>query len=204
MHRALTAFFVLALAALPARAAAQSVSPDTIFVRPGDAIQLAVWRQPELSGEFPVGSDGTIQHPLLSSIAVAGVPRSVIRERLTQALSRLDREPHFVFDFRYRVAVGGDVRLPGLYRIAPQTTVGEAIATAGGANASARLDRVILARAGSQIVVNLRDSDAAAYSVPLRSGDEIRVPRARVILRDIIGPLAAVVGAMGAVVSLFR
>jgi len=204
MLRALTAFLVLALAALPARAAAQTTPPDTIFVRPGDAIQLAVWRQPDLSGEFPVGSDGTIQHPLLSSILVAGVPRSVIRERLTEALSRLDREPRFVFDFRYRVAVGGDVRLPGLYRIAPRTTVGEAIATAGGANPTARLDRVVLVRPGGRIVVDLLNPDGAASSIQIRSGDEIRVPRARLILRDVIGPVAAVVGAVGAVVSLFR
>jgi polysaccharide export outer membrane protein len=204
MLRALPAFLVLALAALPARAAAQTASPDTIFVRSGDAIQLSVWRQPELSGEFPVGSDGTIQHPLLSSILVAGVPRSVIRARLTEALSRLDREPRFVFDFRYRVAVGGDVRLPGLYRIAPQTTVAEAIATAGGANSTARLDRVVLVRPGNRIVVDLLDPDVSAAATQLRSGDEIRVPRARVILRDIIGPVAAIVGALGAVVSLFR
>jgi polysaccharide export outer membrane protein len=204
MLRALSAILVLALTALPARAAAQTVLPDTIFVRPGDAIHLSVWRQPDLSGEFPVASNGTIQHPLLSSIVVAGVPRSVIQARLTEALSRLDREPRFVFDFRYRVAVGGDVRLPGLYRLEPQTTVAEAIATAGGATPTARLDRVVLVRPGGRIVVDLLDPNGSAASTQLRSGDEIRVPRARVILRDIIGPVAAVVGALGAVVSLFR
>lgn len=203
MLRIPTVFLVLALAAIPGRAAGQT-APDTVFVRPGDAIQLAVWRQPELSGEFPVASDGTIQHPLLSGIEVAGVPRPVIRQRLTEALSRLDREPRFVFDFRYRVAVGGDVRLPGLYRVAPQTTVVEAIATAGGINTTAQAGRVVLVRAGGQTVLDLRNPTPATAAIQLRSGDEIRVPRARNAVRDVIGPVAAVVGAAASIFSIFR
>jgi polysaccharide export outer membrane protein len=192
----------LAALAVPGRARAQAA--DSVYLRPGDLIRLAVYRQPELTGDFAISSEGTIQHPLLSEVSVVGVSRAVIRERLRVALSRYDREPAFVFDFLYRVAVGGEVRLPSLYTLPPQTTVSEALAAAGGVTEYARLNVERLVRNGQMTRLNLRDGDSNAASMPIHSGDQLRVGRGTSLLRDVVGPFAAVLGALGVTITLLR
>lgn len=201
MQRILLFLALLAAFALPGRAAAQAAAADSAYLRPGDLIRLAVFRQPDFSGEFPVSPEGTIQHPLLAEVNVVGVPRSVIRERLRVALSRYERDPSFVFSFLYRVAVGGEVRLPNLYTVIPETTVGQAVATAGGLTEYGRLDRVVVARGGQEMMLDLRDPVQAETRI--RSGDQVRVTRRGNLMRDVIGPFASVIGAIAAVVAIF-
>ncbi len=43
-------------------------------LEPGDTIRIIVWRKPEFSGDFVIGQDGTITHPLYRAIKVGGVP----------------------------------------------------------------------------------------------------------------------------------
>ena len=202
--RRLLLLLVAALPALtfahPARAAAQAA--DSAFLRPGDMVRLAVFRQPELSGEFAVSAEGTLQHPLFSEVRVVGASRAVIRQRLRDALTPYVRDPSFVFDYLYRVAVTGEVRLPNLIALSPETTLGQAIATAGGVTEFGRLDRVRLIREGHEVVVNLQAPDAAVAAMRVRSGDQIRVPRRTSVLRDYLGPFASIVAAAAAVATL--
>jgi protein involved in polysaccharide export with SLBB domain len=192
---------LLALAAAhPARAAAQAA--DSAFLRPGDVLRLVVFRQPELSGEFAVSAEGTLQHPLLSEVRVVGVSRAAIRQRLREALTPYVRDPSFVFDYLYRVAVTGEVRLPNLLTLSPETTLGQAVATAGGVTEYGRLDRVRLVRDGREMVVNLQAPDPAVAAMRVHSGDQIRVPRRTNVLRDYVGPFASIVAAAAAVVTL--
>src|SRR3954447_989439 len=184
----------------PTRGAAQAA--DSAFVRPGDLVRLTVFRQPELSGDFPVGSDGTLQHPLLTEVRVVGVSRAAIRERLREVLARYARDPSFVFDFLYRVTVTGEVRLPNLFSLSPETTLGQAVASAGGITEFGRLDRVHLVRDGRDVVVNLQSPDPAAASMRIHSGDQIRVARRSNLLRDFLGPFAAIVGAAAAIATV--
>ncbi|MFL5541158.1 MAG: polysaccharide biosynthesis/export family protein, partial [Longimicrobiaceae bacterium] len=139
MRRLLPLLAALLALAHPGRAAAQAA--DSAYLRPGDLVRLTVFRQPELSGDFPVSAEGTLQHPLLTDVRVVGVTRAAIRERLREALSRYVRDPSFVFDFLYRVAVTGEVRLPNLFNLSPETTLGQAVAAAGGISENGRLDR---------------------------------------------------------------
>ncbi|HET7234593.1 MAG TPA: polysaccharide biosynthesis/export family protein [Longimicrobium sp.] len=210
MRRTLLLALLLPLAAtFPHRAAAQ-VSPsaalaaDSAVLTPGDVIRIAVFRQPEFSGDFAVGPEGTIQHPLLADVSVVGVPRHVVRDRLRQALSRYERDPSFVFGYLYRIAVGGEVRLPNLYTLPPETTLGQAVAAGGNVTEFGRLDRVYVLRDGREIVVNLQRPDAATASMRIHSGDQIRVARRRNVLRDVVGPLGAVVGAVAALTAAVR
>jgi protein involved in polysaccharide export with SLBB domain len=193
---------VAALLALlpPSRGAAQAA--DSVFLRPGDMVRLAVFRQPELSGDFAVSSEGTLQHPLLSEVRVVGASRAEIRERLREALARYARDPSFVFDFLYRVTVTGEVRLPNLFTLSPETTLGQAVAAAGGITEYGRLDRVHLVRDGRDQVVNLQSPDPAVASLRIHSGDQLRVARRSNLLRDFLGPFAAIVGAAAAVATV--
>lgn len=192
---------VLAALAFPHRARAQAAEPT--YLQPGDQIHLVVFRQPEFSGDFMVSAEGTIQHPLLADVSVVDASRSVIRERLRAALGRYDRDPAFVFDFLYRVAVWGEVRQPNLLRLPPQTTLAEAIAAAGGATENAALNRVVLRREGRETRVDLQGGGEGA-GMRIRSGDQIRVLRRTNVLRDVVGPFASMVGAVAAVAAVLR
>ena len=192
------------LAALFARPAPARAQADSVYLRPGDLIRMAVYRQPDFSGDFPVGSDGNIQHPLLSDVNVVGVPRAVIRERLRTALTRYMREPDFVFDFLYRVSVGGEVRLPNLLSLSPETSIAQAVAAAGGATEFGRMDRVLLYRDGREIPVNLQSPTENVAAMRIHSGDQIRVTRRPNYLRDVLGPFASVVGAVAALAAVIR
>jgi len=192
------------LAALVARPSAARAQADSVFLRPGDVIRLAVFRQPEFTGEFPVGPDGTIQHPLLADVNVVGVPRAVIHERLRTALSRYMRDPDFVFNFLYRVAVGGEVRLPNLLNLSPETTIAQAVAAAGGLSEFGRMDRVHLYRDGHDIALNLQSPTPEVAAMRIHSGDQIAVGRRGNVLRDYLGPFASVVGAVAALAAVIR
>jgi len=200
MRRPLPLLAALLALAHPARAAAQAA--DSAFLRPGDLVRLAVFRQPELSGDFPVSAEGTLQHPLLADVRVVGVGRAAIRERLREALTRYVRDPSFVFDYLYRVAVTGEVRLPNLLNLSPETTLGQAVAAAGGVTENGRLDRVHLVRDGREQVVNLQSPDPAVAAMRVRSGDQLRVSRRGNLLRDYVGPMASIVAAAAAVISV--
>jgi len=197
-------FLLAVLAAVAARPAPARAQADSVFLRPGDLIRLAVFRQPEFTGEFPVGPDGTIQHPLLADVNVVGVPRAVIHERLRTALSRYMRDPDFVFNFLYRVAVGGEVRLPNLLNLSPETTIAQAVAAAGGLSEFGRMDRVHLYRDGHDIALNLQSPTPEVAAMRIHSGDQIAVGRRGNVLRDYLGPFASVVGAVAALAAVIR
>lgn len=198
MRRLLLAL-LLVLGAAPAAA-----QDTTAAVRPADVIRLSVWRQPELSGEFPIAPDGTILHPLLTEVRVAGRTRAQVREGLRQVLLRYDTDPQFVFDYLYRVGVTGEVRLPNLYNLPPETTVTQAVAAAGGASEFGRLDQVRLIRGGREIILDLRDPSPEVTEMRIRSGDQFRVPRRGTSWRDYIGLGAALVAAVASVVAAIR
>jgi polysaccharide biosynthesis/export protein len=191
-----------ALLAFAHPSAGNAQNADSAFIRPGDVVRLVVFRQPELSGDFPVSSDGTLQHPLLSEVRVVGVSRGMIRERLREVISRYARDPSFVFDFLYRVTVTGEVRLPNLLTLSPETTIGQAVASAGGITEFGRLDRVHLIRDGREQLLNLQAPDPAVAAMRIHSGDQIRVTRRSNVLRDFLGPFAAIVGAIAALASV--
>ena len=196
--RRLLALVLLALAcAAPAAAQADT----TAAVRPADMVRLTVWRMPEFTGEFPVGADGTIQHPLLTEVRVVGRPRDDVRRQLREVLLRYENDPQFVFDYLYRVAVTGEVRLPNLYSLPPETSIGQAIAAAGGMSEFGRLNDVRLVRNGQEMVLDLRNPAGPVMEMRIRSGDQIRVLRRGSSFRDYLGLTASIVAAVGSVVA---
>lgn len=189
---------VLALAcALPAAAQTDT----TAAVRPADLVRLTVWRMPEFTGEFAVGPDGTIQHPLLTEVRVVGRPRDEVRRQLREVLLRYENDPQFVFDYLYRVGVTGEVRLPNLYSLPPETSIPQAIAAAGGLAEFGRINDVRLIRGGQEMVLDLRDPSSQVMEMRIRSGDQIRVLRRGSSFRDYLGLTASLVAALGSVVA---
>ncbi|MBB4634706.1 polysaccharide biosynthesis/export family protein [Longimicrobium terrae] len=191
--------FVLVILALFGAVPAAAQTGADVSVRPGDQIRLAVWRQPDFSGDFPVAPDGTIQHPLLSEVRVAGATRAQIREQILRTLQRYEREPQFVFDFLYRVGVSGEVRLPNLYTLTPETTIVQALAAAGGASDNARLDQAVLLRDGRETIIDLLRPTPEVAAMKVQSGDILRLPRRTQRLRETVSFGSSIIAALGSV-----
>jgi polysaccharide export outer membrane protein len=202
--------FLLVTAVFP-RAAAGQASPSAVqsspstVLSPGDSVRIVVWRSPELSGDFVVGPDGTITHPLYRTVKVAGLPMSTVEANLGRFLSTYQSNPQFVIEPLVRVAVSGEVPRPGLFALRPETTVAEAVASAGGLTQFGRRNRVRLVRtqvngAERELSVDLTNPTDPIGSGPVHSGDLILVDRKKNIFRDIVLP---VIGLAGSVASLY-
>lgn len=205
--RTLSWFLLLACSAGVTSAVAQKspvyATPDVPqTLNPGDKIQITVFRMPELSGDFVIAADGTINHPLYHSVIVTGVPLTEAEDRVRSVLVRLQTNPQFVIQPLFRVAVGGEVRLPNLYNLSPETTIAQAVAQAGGVTEQGRLDQVRLLRGGGETVLDLTQPGTVTSAMHVHSGDQILVERRSSNFRDYVIPLGSVVAGVAALLSL--
>lgn len=192
---------------LPVPVAAQSAAstpPTRQTLIPGDFVRITVWRQPELSGDFRITADGSIAHPLYQSVDVKNVPLADVAGRLREFLTKFTNDPQVVVEPMLGVAVGGEVRTPGLLTVPLGTTVSQAIAQAGGGAEQANLKKVRLVRGNQQQMIDLTDLRVNRGALPVESGDQIFISRRSSAFRDVIGPLASVLGAGAAIISIIR
>lgn len=171
-------------------------------LRPGDAVRITVWRQPELSGEFTISESGTITHPLYRELVVTGMPMDDARRRVHDYLAQLESSPQFVVEPLLRVSVGGEVRQPSLYRLSPETSIAEAVAMAGGATERGRMERVRLFRGGEVLAVDLTSPQAGLAQEAIRSGDQIFVDRKTSLFRDFVAPAGGIVAALATLLNI--
>ncbi|MGI8508435.1 MAG: polysaccharide biosynthesis/export family protein [Gemmatimonadaceae bacterium] len=171
-------------------------------LNPGDKIQITVFRMPELSGEFVIATDGTINQPLYHAVTVTGIPLAEAKDRIRAVLLRLQSNPEFVIQPLFRVAVGGEVRQPNLFNLSPETTIAQAVAVAGGVTEQGRLDQVKLLRGGGESTLDLTQPGSVLSQMHVHSGDQIIVTRRTSTFRDVIIPLGSVVAGLAGVISL--
>jgi polysaccharide biosynthesis/export protein len=187
---------VLAAMVLAPAAAAQSnpSGGSVVAFRVGDAIRVQVWRNPELSGTYEIGEDGTVLHPLYRSIRVAGLSLPEAEDEFRQLLQRFEQEPEFVIEPVFRIGIGGEVRSPNVYTVTALTTVMQAVAMAGGPTPNARLNRVRLLRDGTALEVDITRPDALGADRRVRSGDQIILEPRRNVWRSVLSPTLSAIG----------
>jgi len=200
----LLASLMLARPILAQEAAHQAERAEQAVLTPGDSVRIVVWRKPEFSGDFVIAPDGSITHPLYRSVRVAGVPFATAEVNIRRFLSGFEENPQFVMEPLIRIAISGEVTRPSVFATRPETTVGEALARAGGANQYGARNRVRIIRftpTGQQQVfrVDLENSNSTDFSLPVRSGDQIVVDRKRSFTKDILLPTLGVIGSVASV-----
>jgi polysaccharide export outer membrane protein len=178
-------------------------SGSTATLSPGDLIRIAVYRNPELSGDFAIGEDGSIVHPLYRTLrAVTGVPMADVELRLRRFIGEFTKaDSLFVAVPLLRITVSGDVRTPNVYRLPPETSLSQAIAVAGGQTERARRDRALLIRDGRETQIDLRGVAPMAQAL-IRSGDQIAVERERSTFRDWVLPTVTLFGSIAAIINV--
>jgi polysaccharide export outer membrane protein len=164
---------VALMVAVPGSLTAQSSGGTDVGLQPGDLVQITVWMREELSGEFTVAPDGSLNHPLYRQVRVTGVPASQIEERLRSFLSAFEANPQVVVQPLYRVTVAGSVMRPDIYNLAPGTTVAQAVTHAGGVTETGKRDDVRVFRDANEMRLDLTEPEA--IQMPVQSGDQVLV-----------------------------
>jgi len=144
-------------------------------LEPGDAIRLAFWREPELSGEYPVDETGAVVLPFLGHRNVTGIPPATLKKQLLEEYGEQLQNQQVQLTLLRRVRVLGAVNVPGLYFVDPTMTLGDAIALAEGVASDGKLDDIKIFRDGEEIRSNLDSTVRVTDEV--RSGDQILVPQ---------------------------
>jgi len=168
-YRHLLALLPLALLLPAGNAAAQEAT-----LRPGDAIRIEIWREEDLSGEFQVGTDGTVTLPLLGRQRLVDIPMTAIRDTLTAQYRVHLRNPSINVTPIRRVSVLGEVQEPGLYGADPTLSLAGVVALAGGATPEGNLNRIRIIREGAIFRERVGAGETLS-GADIRSGDQIVV-----------------------------
>ena len=112
-------------------------APSANTLGPGDKIEIRVYGEEKMGGEFVVAPGGTVGFPLVGKVTVADLTCSGVEDLLTQRLKAgYIRNPSVtcsVLEFESKkIAVLGEVKKPGNFRFVDQMTVLQAVADAGG------------------------------------------------------------------------
>jgi len=161
-------FAIVLLAGLPFSACATVISSDWQSIlstcptsaelgkfSPWDRLEIRVYGQPDLSGEYEVSPRGTISFPLLGELEVAGRRCDEIEVIVREGLMRdYLRDPSVVCINREvsktAVTVDGQVQKPGIVEFRPGLMLTDVIAQSGGPTNRAQTKAVVIVRKSHQ------------------------------------------------------
>jgi protein involved in polysaccharide export with SLBB domain len=181
------AMTVAALATSAQSSASQTVpaakASRTDSLRVGDVLKLWIWREEEMSGEFPVPESGVVVFPKIGPRKVTGQPITELRASVIAEFQKYLRNPSIEITFLRRVNVLGAVNEPGVFSLDETMTVAHALALAGGARPDGKVDQVELIRDGQKLVGKISQRTRIA-DLPIQSGDQLFVPERGWIARN--------------------
>lgn len=149
------------------------VEPVEYRLGAGDQIRITVFNEPDLTGPFTVGSQGSIAYPLVGSIRAGGLTVPEFTQALQSALAGYLRNPSVAVEVtNYRpFFILGEVQRPGTYPYSANLTVPNAVATAGGFTYRANRARVFIRHANE----NVERSYPLTVATPVLPGDTVRI-----------------------------
>lgn len=168
---------LLAAAVLPSQALGQaaSLAQDAEYhLSAGDQLRITVFGQADLTGLFPISTNGNISFPLIGDLPAEGHTTTELGAALAERLREgFVRDPNVSVEVAtYRpFYILGEVTRPGNYPYSPHMTVHNAVATAGGFTARANRRRVYIKRATDEGERSYR----LASDTPIAPGDTIRI-----------------------------
>jgi polysaccharide export outer membrane protein len=161
-------------------------TPTAGALGPTDKFSLRVFEEKELSGEFTVAPDGTINYPHIGRVKVEGKTCAGIERTLTEGLEdgylREATVSCTIVEYNSkRIFIFGEVKEPGSFPYKTNITIIDAFALAGGftnrANSnSTRLTRVIN---GEEVQVRIPMQEIVEgrrKNLKLLPGDIVYVP----------------------------
>lgn len=162
------------------------------FISAGDVINVSVLPAEEFSKEVTVQPDGTIEIPLLGSIKVQGMKPEELQNVLTAKFSKYVSNPSITVNVRKfssnRVAIIGQINMPGYFEYHEGMRLLDLVAQAGGPQDYGKMDSVRIYRstknADGKVSEEVVKADLESvfsgkmdHNVPLASGDIVYIPR---------------------------
>jgi polysaccharide export outer membrane protein len=174
--------------AAPAPAATDNGAANSAAYRigPEDVLDIAVWKNADLTRRVPVRPDGMISLPLINDVRAAGLTPLELRDVLVKKLAEYMPTPQvsvLVAEVRsFKVSVLGEVSFAGRHVLQSKATVLDALAMSGGLKPFAARSRIVVLRPngnGTERIPFNYDKVVAgdgAENFYLRPGDIILVP----------------------------
>jgi polysaccharide biosynthesis/export protein len=188
---------------LQPQSAPLSAQPIDYVIGAQDVLTITVYGQDDLTGKFPVDSDGTFTFPLIGRVKAGGHTlrhlEAELRKMLMDGFLKNPQVSVAIEQYRsQRIFIVGEVRNPGTYSLTGEMSLIEAISRAGSTLPSAGGEALIVrAKAGvaangpaleraeeSDVTrVDLKElqSGGLSQNIALRDGDTIFVARAETI-----------------------
>jgi len=156
----------------------------------GDNVNIVVWRNPELSGSYPVRPDGKISAPLVEELVAQGKTSVELARDVEKKLSTYVRDPvvtvivtGFVGPYSEQIRVVGEAARPLFLPYKQKMTLLDVMIAVGGLTDFADGNRAIIQRTSDgnkQYAVRLKDlikrGDLSA-NVEMRPGDILIIPQ---------------------------
>jgi polysaccharide export outer membrane protein len=173
-------------------------SPESIEKKPsksgvykigqGDILSITVWENPDLDQAVVVRPDGKVSFPLIDEVQAEGLTISELDAQITRRLKEYIRFPDVSISLQRmggsKVIILGEVQFPDVYALTGNSTILEAIATAGGFTTDAVASSVIVVKGGPEdprgIRVNLNKAlhkPQSNQNIKLEPEDIVFVPK---------------------------
>lgn len=172
-------------------APAQTGGPAwTYLVGPGDSVQVFVWRNPEVSGSFPVRPDGKMTMNLVEDLPASGKTPTQLARDIEKALSKYIQEPIVtvivaggIGPFDQQIRVVGEAAQPQALNYRENMSLVDLMIAVGGLTEFAAGNKAYLLRTvdGQQTRLRVRLNDLLkggdiSANVDVRPGDVLVVP----------------------------
>ena len=156
------------------RYTAASAQAENYQLGTGDKVKITVFNEPTLSGEFTIGSDGSVSLPLIGSVGASGKTASQLalaaQTKLSDGYLRNPQVGGEVTQYR-PFFILGEVKSPGQFPYAIGLTVYNAVATAQGFSPRAERKVAYIRSAGS----NEEQAYKLTPDLKVLPGDTIRI-----------------------------
>ena len=177
---------------VPAFSLDLGVPDKEYFIEAGDVLSINVFPAEEFSKEVTVQPDGSIEIPMLGSMKAQGIKPDDLQKILTAKFSKYVSTPSITLNVRKfsssRVAVIGQINLPGYFEYREGMRLLDLVAQAGGTQDYASRDSVRIFRrvkgADSKISEEVIKADLENVfagkmdkNILLASGDIVYIPR---------------------------
>lgn len=134
----------------PAVGQQPEISESTYLLGTGDRVNIKVFREDNLSGDYQIDDNGTISFPLIGVVEAKDTTARGLEQRLKEKLSSgFLKDPIVTVQvLSYRpFYILGEVKNPGSYPYVTGITIENAVALAGGYSYRGRKDIAVVTRA---------------------------------------------------------
>jgi polysaccharide export outer membrane protein len=168
------------------------ISGWNYLLGPGDSVQVFVWRNPEVSGSFPIRPDGKMTMNLIEDMQASGKTPTQLARDIEKALSKYIQEPIAtvivsggIGPYNQQIRVLGEAEEPQAMGYREGMSLVDVMIAVGGLSDfadgnEAYISRIVKAdgeraQLGVRLEDLIRDGDSTA-NVEIRPGDVLVIP----------------------------